>query len=254
VIDPAHSLDSTTLWRHHHHGPHGLATSAKRTRRKPQRRAVNGVNVSADDPRRLLREALDAVPAPPLQRTDPAAVHAWVEAVRAGVGDRRELRRAARAIEQAIWEEYLTAEQVRREQEREARHHMAMEARADGSYWAAAEARRTAQRPTHVDVDSEAWKAVRQLAVHRGIAVGRLVGEVVVREAQRLGGGGAPLSELSGRRGPSGAGRRAQRFARLEVNLGPWTTVRVGAIAANITLARYVGLLVESSSDASRTA
>jgi len=210
--------------------------------------------VSGDDPRRLLREALDAVPAPPLQRTDPAAIHAWVNAVQAGVGHRRELRRAARAIEQALWEQYLTAEQVRREQEREARHRMAMEARADCSYWAAAEARRSAQRPTHVDVDPEAWRAIRQLAVRRGVTVGRFVGELVVREAQRLDRGGQPLSATSGRRGPSGEGRRAQRFARLEIDLGPWTTLRAGAIAGTLTVARYVGLLVESAFARSRTA
>jgi hypothetical protein len=202
--------------------------------------------VSGDDPRRLLREALDAVPAPPLQRIDPAAVHAWVKAVRTGIGDRGERRRAARAIEQVLWEEYLTAEQVRREQERQARHRLAVEARADGSFWAAVEARRMAQRPTHVDVDPEAWKAVRQLAVRRGVTVGRLVGELVVRETQRLDRGGTPLSHSSGRRGPVGEGRRARRFARLEIDLGPWTTLRAGAIAGNLTAARYVGLLVEA--------
>jgi predicted DNA-binding ribbon-helix-helix protein len=128
-----------------------------------------------------------------------------------------------------------------------------MEARADGAYWAAAEARRTARRPTHVDVDPEAWKAVRQIAVRQGITVGRLVGDLVVRETQRLDRGGTPLSETSGRRGPSGSGRRARRFARLEVDLGPWTTLRSGAIAANLTVARYVGLLVETTGDRSRT-
>jgi hypothetical protein len=81
-----------------------------------------------------------------------------------------------------------------------------------------------------------------------------LVGELVVRETQRLDRGGTPLSETSGRRGPSGAGRRAQRFARLEVDVGPWTTLRAGAIAGNVTVARYVGLLAETAVDRSRTA
>jgi len=50
-------------------------------------------------------------------------------------------------------------------------------------------------------------------------------------------------------RGPSRAGRRARRFARLEVDLGPWTTLRSGAIAANLTVARYVGLVAETAVD-----
>lgn len=77
-----------------------------------------------------------------------------------------------------------------------------------------------------------------------GRTIGAAVGHLVVNEARRYAGvGHIPPLEEGTRPGPA-QGRRAQRFARLEIPKEIWQQFRDIAIKREITLARYVGILV----------
>jgi len=199
--------------------------------------------VTPEDPTRLLADALDAVPGPPLHELSEKAVREWLDCVRAGLVSRRDGRRLASAVEAVLWQNYLTAEHVRRTQAKATRHAEIQAAREAGTHWAELEERRRARRPTHVEVDPEAWAVLRQRAIVQAVTIGELVGHLVTRETGRVALGHTALH--AGRRGPPGGGRRAGCFARIDVEEEAWRAVRARAIAANLTVARYVGLVVE---------
>lgn len=149
---------------------------------------------------------------------------------------RRAGRRLASAVEAALWENYLTAEHVHRTQAKAERHEAIKAAREEGTYWAEQESRRAAQLPTHVEVDPDAGRLIRQRAVAQGVTVGELVGHLVTQAAYRrvL---GQYQSESGRRRGPPGEDRQARRFARLAVAPDTWLVFRSAAIGANRTVA-----------------
>lgn len=100
--------------------------------------------------------------------------------------------------------------------------------------------RRTPNRPTHVEVDAGAWAVVKRDAAGRELTVAAAVGALVTEAAPKA------LPTLDRVRGDHAVGRQAQRYARLFVDDGTWTTFRAAAVDAAVTTARAVGLVVEA--------
>ncbi|HSH59481.1 MAG TPA: hypothetical protein VK988_07545 [Acidimicrobiales bacterium] len=202
---------------------------------------------SSGELHRLLDLADRLVPAPPLSRVDPAAVRKWVTAATAGMISLREAIRLAGAVERIIDEHSQTTISLDRQRELLRRREAQRQAKTEGRYWRERDAGRRAQQPTHVEVDPDAWDALKAKAVARNRRVGTLVGYLVSKEVDRCE-GKEQLSPLPpGRPGEEVQGRRAKRFARLEVSKARWQQFRALAIQRHITVARYVGLLVEAA-------
>ena len=213
----------------------------------PLTRSVNGGNhaggreAAGADPWLLLDEAVRHLPDPPLDLVDAQAVLAWVELAGQGLTFRQDRRRLAREAMRVLERDFRTAMNVGRLREQLERQEADHRARQAGTYWAERDKRRKAQQPTHVEVDLDAWRAMRVVATRRGRSLGEEVGRLVVAEVahprERSLGDDRPDTE--------GCGRRAQVFARLVVAKPTWQDFRALAAVRHSTVARYVGLLVE---------
>jgi hypothetical protein len=138
----------------------------------------------------------------------------------------------------------VAADRLRMHVEHQAAIHRAKEA---GTYWADRDRRRKAQQPTHVEVDPDAWTAMKTQVHGRGRSLGDSIGYLVHAEIARCSGRSKlPPLLRNPRRGPWPSGRRAQLFARLVVSEPTWQEFRGLAARRGVTLARYVGPLVEA--------
>lgn len=102
--------------------------------------------------------------------------------------------------------------------------------------------RRSANRPTHVEVDAEAWRVVKADAIARWIMVGSAVGALVTKAVTK----GLPRETEPIDDGQQTPGRRASRYARLFVDNEMWGRFRAAAVDTSVTTARAVGLVVEA--------
>lgn len=96
-------------------------------------------------------------------------------------------------------------------------------------------------------MDPAAWKLLRAKAAAQGRTVGTLVGHLVVQEVHRCTGTGNPPPLRGGNRNGQSQGRHANLFARLDVSKERWQQFRSIAAQRDITIARYVGILVEKA-------
>lgn len=96
---------------------------------------------------------------------------------------------------------------------------------------------------THVEVDLSAWRSMRAEASRQGRSLGHEVGRLVVDEVARP--TGIPVLLRSNQAEAEGVGRRAKVFARLVVAKPTWNEFRALALGRSVTVARYVGILVE---------
>lgn len=103
--------------------------------------------------------------------------------------------------------------------------------------------RRTPNRPTHVEVDREAWATVKRDAVVRGLTVAAAVGALVSDAVANGSPAARPRREGAGDRP---VGRQAQRFARLFIDDASWGAFRSVAVNAAVSIARAIGLVVEA--------
>ncbi|MFN7149888.1 MAG: hypothetical protein ACK4V6_10445 [Microthrixaceae bacterium] len=143
------------------------------------------------------------------------------------------LRRERFQVEQKVLALERRAERERRRLERRA-------VSADGS-------RRG--RPVRVDVDDEAWAALKREAVRRRLWLGWWVGELVRVEVEALESG-----RVSGR--PSTRRRRSPgedepqprlRFLRIDVDDDHWSAFRAAALDVELTVGRFIGELAEAA-------
>ncbi|MCA1842585.1 MAG: hypothetical protein LC792_05235 [Actinobacteria bacterium] len=111
--------------------------------------------------------------------------------------------------------------------------------------------RRSPNRPTHVDVDDQAWATLKARAARRRQTLAKLVGDLVAEAADA----GLPPERASERHSErrrqggvqaGGRGRRASRYARLFLpDDDVWPRFRARAVDASVSIARAVGLVVE---------
>jgi hypothetical protein len=120
---------------------------------------------------------------------------------------------------------------------------------------------RRPSRPVKIDVDPEAWEAVKRDGVRRRWWVGAVVGELVrlavqdgvvprnrpqrksAQDAERTQQSSKQTAAQATRRRPEAAPGRL--FARLFVDEETWAQFRVLAFDAHVPIGRLVGLLVE---------
>ncbi|MCC6226801.1 MAG: hypothetical protein IT195_10420 [Microthrixaceae bacterium] len=203
---------------------------------------------AAHGPRSLLDRALDCVPAPPLHTVSVSETYRWSADVEAQLVSRRAQRRLARAVERGLRDERRTALHLERDRRTLERRAVVESQKAAGTYWPARERARASQRSARVDVDPAAWRRAKQAALLAAMTLGEYVGSLVVSVAGRGGGRTLELLQRYGRRGSAGAGRRAQLQTRLAVpDDEAWAQVRAAATALDVSVARYIGLVVEAA-------
>lgn len=214
-------------------GNHGPATPALQA-------------AGVEDVLALLDEARASLPRPPLDDLRAAAVKEWIELVNECLlsrADRRRLaREAMRVLDDALRAD-LAAERLRERADHQEAIHKSKE---DGTYWAVRDRRRKAQQPTHVEVDSDEWATFKARTLGRDRSLGEAAGYLVHAEVSRCKGRWQLPPLIDSRPGVSCLGRRGQLFARLVVSKQTWREFRGLAARRRITVARYVGLLVET--------
>ena len=206
-------------------------------------------NVDSDEPWLLLDDAAQRLPDPPIDVLDAQAVLEWIERATERLALREDRRRLARDAMLIVDRDFQTAMNVGRLRQQLERQEADQCARHVGTYWADRDKHRRAQQPTHVEVDLDAWRSLRAASAQRGRSIGHEVGRLVVAEVAHPGSGTLAGHE-EGRRGSAGGGRRATLFARLVVTKPTWQVFRGLAAVRDITVARYVGRLVEECVDA----
>jgi hypothetical protein len=212
----------------------------------PLTQSVNGGNHAVppdpcvEDAWSLLDEAAAPLPEPPIDLLDAEAVLAWIDRVNNRLLFREDRRRLAREAMRMLDREFRVAMDVQRLRQKLAHDEAGRSAREAGNYWARRDLRRAAQQPTHVEVSLDAWQAIRVRAAARGRTLGHEVGRLVVAEVAHP----CNLPQLSYLMRGS-PGRRANVFARLVVTKPTWQEFRALALERQVTVARYVGHLVE---------
>ncbi|MFN7148989.1 MAG: hypothetical protein ACK4V6_05870 [Microthrixaceae bacterium] len=102
-------------------------------------------------------------------------------------------------------------------------------------------------RPVRIDVDDEAWAALKREAVRRRLWLVWWLGDLIRIEVEALEAG-----EVSGR--PSTRRRRSpgeveseprQRFLRVDVHDDHWSAFRAAALDVGLTVGRFIGELAE---------
>jgi hypothetical protein len=101
--------------------------------------------------------------------------------------------------------------------------------------------RRTPNRPTHVEVDGDAWSTVKRDATARSLTVAAAIGALVTDAVTN----GIPTGDRDAISDGT-VGRQAQRYARLFVDDDTWTAFRAVAVDTAVTTARAIGLVVEA--------
>jgi hypothetical protein len=134
-----------------------------------------------------------------------------------------------------LGDEITSRRQIEYARERVERKLAAAEDRHAGTYWKRRDASRRAKQPTHVDVDPAAWRGAKILASKKGMMIGYFVGTLVKRAADR----GIPHVDAYA--------TTAHVFARVDVDKPTWGAFGGQCQAQGVTIARAVGMVVESS-------
>lgn len=105
--------------------------------------------------------------------------------------------------------------------------------------------KRTGMHALAIEVDPNAYRAVRLEARRRGSTIPRVIGEVLRED---IDGSASPVPRSAQPRWRrTGGGRRANQHTRIEVDDGTWYAARLDAVNCGLTLARRIGLAVERS-------
>lgn len=177
----------------------------------------------------------------PLGNLNPEEYRAWAADLRAAHLAALELEEAAIEYEDAAWRAKVARRRIEKRRDAFRKRAEIEERRAAGGMYAGA--KRSPNRPVHVEVDAGAWAVVKSNAVRRRIAVAGAIGQLVTEVVER---GLTPAHRSLCRPAqPSARGRRAQRFARLFVDNETWSTFRSLAVDAHMSTARLLGIVVE---------
>jgi hypothetical protein len=198
----------------------------------------------------LLMAAWMTLPGVPMAAQTVKEVQAFVADVDATRRHAYLARQLAHEVHAAVMAhkelEWRIREDMRRMREREAE----LEARQEGTYWRERDGRRVAKQPTHVLVDPDAWRAMKDEARRQHTTVGELVGvwlQDTVSDPSQLADG--KRQSLPNRRGKSPL---LHMVSRIDVDKDDWAWAKTDAASLGVTIARYVGMVVESH--ASRSA
>lgn len=195
----------------------------------------------------LLMAAWMTLPGVPMAAQTIPEVRAFVADVDATVRHASLARRLAREVHAAVMAhqelEWRIREDMRRMREREAE----LVAKQDGTYWRQRDGRRVAKQPTHVLVGPDAWQAMKGEARRQHTTVGELVGgwvSAMVSDPSQLAVG--KRQNLPNRRGKTPL---LQMVSRIDVDPDEWAWAKEDAATLGVTIARYVGLVVEDRTE-----
>jgi hypothetical protein len=92
-----------------------------------------------------------------------------------------------------------------------------------------------------IQVDPTAYRAVKAEALQRGSTIPTVIGELSDSSQQPI--ASAKTTEPRWRR--TGEGRKANQHTRIDIDDEGWLTFRRDAIRHNVTIARWIGLILE---------
>ena len=102
---------------------------------------------------------------------------------------------------------------------------------------------RTGMHALAIQVDPAAYRAVKAEALQLGSSIPTVIGEIV-SDSSRQPVASAKTTEPRWRR--TGEGRQAKQHTRIDIDDGGWLTVRRDAIRHGLTIARWIGLTLET--------
>ena len=148
-------------------------------------------------------------------------------------------QRAARAAaEQRRIEGARRREMERRRKNARARERYRQQRLAEG----ARVNKRTGMHALAIQVDPIAYRAVKADALQRRSSIPRVIGEILSGSSQPI--AFANATEPRWRR--TGEGRKANQHTRIDIADEAWLTVREDAIRHGLTIARWIGLIIET--------
>jgi hypothetical protein len=103
--------------------------------------------------------------------------------------------------------------------------------------------KRTGMHALAIQVDPIAYRAVKAEALQRGCSIPKVIGEILTDSSRQ------PIAspEATGPRWRrTGEGRRANQHTRIDIDDEGWLTVRRDAIRHGMTIARWIGLILET--------
>jgi hypothetical protein len=103
---------------------------------------------------------------------------------------------------------------------------------------------RTGMHALAIQVDPTAYRAIKADALQRGCSIPRVIGEILSDSSSRQ-----PIAspEATGPRWRrTGEGRRANQHTRIDIDDDVWLTVRRDAVRHGQTIARWIGLNLET--------
>ncbi len=146
---------------------------------------------------------------------------------------KRAAERAQRRAQRLRWEQEAERQRVARNARRRQRYRERADPHPSGS-----------GRSVRIEVDTNAWRAMRAEAARRGIPAKVLLGEIV-RGVVDEQGPGQPSAPPAPRWRRTGDGRRARQSTLIEAEDDTWARVRARAVLEGLTVARLVGSAVE---------
>ena len=161
------------------------------------------------------------------RRADERAAHARQRATRA-------------AAEQRRVEGLRRREMERRRKNARARERYRQERLAEGTRVN----KRTGMHALAIQVDPIAYRAVKADALQRGCSIPTVIGEILSNSSSRH-----PIAspEATGPRWRrTGEGRKANQHTRIDIDDDAWLTVRRDAVRHGLTIARWIGLNLET--------
>ena len=191
----------------------------------------------------LIEDASEPLPEPPVELLDTEAVLDWVERATAALLFRRDRQGMLRQAMRVLEDDWRTAMATARLREQLDRQQARLIAKARGTYWGERDGHRVATQPTHVVVDRHAWERAKQDAREAGMTLGELLGQLVARAGRGDQRAPAPVHAD----GLAVTGDQARLFARVAVTKGSWSAFVQRAHHERVSVARYLGLVVEAS-------
>ena len=201
-------------------------------------RGTSGINPQLIDA--LLDHALNAVPAPPLHDISRTAIYQWLHDVQDGLARRREQRWLARRVAEALFDEWSTAEWIKRTRQMIANRTENEQLKRDGTYWTQQETRRGPRHPARFRVTDHTWHRLRHHADTLAISLGELLGQILQREAQRIRAGGQPAAIKDH---PT----LEPRFIRVAIENPAWAELKHAARQTHCTITRYNSHIITRS-------
>ena len=102
---------------------------------------------------------------------------------------------------------------------------------------------RTGMHALAIQVDPAAYRAVKAEALQRGSSIPTVIGEIL-SDSSRQPIASEKTTEPRWRR--TGEGRKANQHTRIDIDDEGWLTVRHDAIRHGLTIARWIGLTLET--------